>query len=318
MIESAKRPLVLLDYDGTLRSYVINPHEAVPDKRILSVLQRLSQVADVYVVSGRDGKTLGTWLGHLQIGLVCEHGLALKLPGGAWETRRNVSGSALVRLVRPLFEEFVQRTPGSAIEIKQSAIAWHSRAADPEYSQFHSKELVTRLGDLLKRRPYKVLRGNRVIEVRHEHVTKGSAVGHLLERHPTTDFVFCAGDDRTDEDMMRALPETLRKRTIKCWVGAPNAYADYWRESNLGLLGELEAMVSIWEARSRPQGSKKVPSNGHTTVGAASRNVATSPSAKTRSKAGPRKSSVKASAKPQGSPRKTSRRQRSVSKNSAG
>ncbi len=254
VIEQAKRPVVFLDYDGTLRSYVINPREAVPDERILNVLKRLSLVADVYVVSGRDGETLGDWLGHLDIGLVCEHGLAMKLPGGEWEGRKNVSGSALARLVKPLFEEFVRRTPGSSIEIKQAALAWHSRAADPEYSQFQGKELLTRLEDLLKRRPYKVLRGNRVIEVRHEHVTKGSAVGHILERHPRADFIFCAGDDRTDEDMMRALPQGLSKKTITCWVGAPNAHANYWRESNTGLLGELEAIASIWEKGSTERG----------------------------------------------------------------
>jgi hypothetical protein len=137
------------------------------------------------------------------------------------------------------------------LEVKQAAIAWHSRAADPEYSLFQSKELLTRLEDLLKRRPYKVLRGNRVIEVRHEHVTKGSAVGHLLERHPKADFIFCAGDDRTDEDMMRAFPQSLKNKVVTCWVGAPNAHADYWRESNQGLLGELETMASVWEKNAR-------------------------------------------------------------------
>ena len=251
MIERAKRPLVLLDYDGTLRSYVINPSEAVPSERILNVLRRLSTVCQVYVVSGRDGATLERWLGHLDIGLVCEHGLAIKLPD--WQGRRNVSGSALTRLIKPLFDEFVQRTPGSTIEVKQAAIAWHWRAAEPEYSLFQSKELITRLEDLLKRRPYKVLRGNRVIEVRHEHVTKGSAVGHLLERHPKSDFVFCAGDDRTDEDMMRAIPAEFLKKTVRCWVGAPNANAEYWRESSAGLLGELELMAGFWERAAKAQ-----------------------------------------------------------------
>lgn len=243
----AKRPLVLLDYDGTLRPYVINPRDAGPDGRILKTLERLSRVADVYVVSGRDGATLDEWLGHLDIGLVCEHGLALKVPGGSWAAMRNVSGSALSRLVRPLFEEFVRRTPGSSIEIKRASLAWHSRAADPEYSQFQSKELLTRLQEILRRRPYKVVRGNRVIEVRHEQVSKGSAVVRLLEMHPEADFIFCAGDDRTDEDMMRAFPENLKERTVTCWVGAPNVCADYWRESSRGLLGELEAMADIWE-----------------------------------------------------------------------
>lgn len=253
LVSQAERPLFLLDYDGTLRSYVINPKEAVPDQRIVNVIERLSKVADVYVVSGRDGETLGAWLGHLNIGLVCEHGLSMKLPGGEWHGRRNVNGSALIRLVRPLFEEFVRRTPGSSIEIKQAAICWHSRAADPEYSLFQARELLTRLQDLLKRRPYKVLRGNRVIEVRHEDVTKGNAVGQILDLHPSADFVFCAGDDRTDEDMMRAIPERLRSRSVTCWVGAPNAHADYFRESSRGLLGELEAMATVWESRGKKQ-----------------------------------------------------------------
>ena len=264
-IKKARRPLVFLDYDGTLRSYVINPKDAVPDRRILNILERLSKVADVYVVSGRDGATLEEWLGHLDIGLVCEHGLAMKMPDQPWQGRKNISGAALTRLVKPLFKEYVQRTPGSTIEVKQAAIAWHSRASDPEYSAFQSKELVTRLGDLLKRRPYKVLRGNRVIEVRHEAVTKGSAVEELMAKHSDADFLFCAGDDRTDEDMMAAIPDAWRSRTVTCWVGSPNNHADYWRASNTGLLGELESMAAIWEkplhqrsAASSP-GSKKKP-----------------------------------------------------------
>ncbi len=274
MVEKAKKPLVFLDYDGTLRSYVINPKEAVPDERILKVLRRLSESATVYVVSGRDGKTLEQWLGKLPIGLVCEHGLAIKPPGGEWTMRANVSGSALARLITPLFDDFVRRTPGSAIENKKAAIAWHYRAADPEYAAFQAKELLTRLEDVLKRRPYKVLRGNRVIEVRHEHVTKGSAVGHLLDRYTDRDFLFCAGDDRTDEEMMAAIPELWRSRTVTCWVGSRNANAEYWRESNTGLLGELETIVRIW----RRQADKPQPSSR--SARGSSRNEKTSPARK--------------------------------------
>ncbi|NLE86972.1 MAG: bifunctional alpha,alpha-trehalose-phosphate synthase (UDP-forming)/trehalose-phosphatase [Myxococcales bacterium] len=257
LVKNARSPLVFLDYDGTLRSYVINPKEAVPDARILNVLQRLAEYATVYVVSGRDRRTLEDWLGGLPIGLVCEHGLSIKPPGGEWQDRTNVSGSALARFVRPLLEDFSRRTPGSAIEMKQAAIAWHYRGADPEYGSFQAKELLTRLEDLLKRRPYRVLRGNRVIEVRHEHVTKGSAVGHLLDRHPDADFLFCAGDDRTDEEMMNAIPKAWRPRAVTCWVGSRNVTADYWRESDASLLGELEAMIRIWR-----RGSAQPPAAG--------------------------------------------------------
>lgn len=259
LAERAKRPLVVLDYDGTLRSYVINPQDAIPDRRILRTIERLSLVADVYVVSGRDGDTLDRWLGHLNIGLVCEHGLAMKRPSGTWQGSVKVNIASLTRLVRPLLEEYVRRTPGSSIETKRAALAWHSRAADPEYAQFQSHELHAQLEDLLKRRPYRVLKGNRVIEVRHELVTKGSAMDRILESHPDADFIFCAGDDRTDEDMMRAIPKDRLPHTIRCWVGGPNAHAEYWRESNSKLLAELEKLITVLERYPKKRSSEARP-----------------------------------------------------------
>ncbi len=271
----AKRPLVVLDYDGTLRSYVINPQDAVPDRRILRVIERLSELSNVYVVSGRDGETLEKWLGHLNIGLVCEHGLAMKLPGGDWQGSVKVNIAGLNRLVRPLFEEYVRRTPGSSIETKRAALAWHSRAADPEYAQFQSNELHAQLEDLLKKRPYRVLKGNRVIEVRHELVTKGSAMERILEEHPRTDFLFCAGDDRTDEDMMRAIPQRYISKSVRCWVGAVNANAEYWRESNSKLLSELEKLIVLLEREPSPVASKSASAQTKTVKKAAAKKVST-------------------------------------------
>ncbi len=36
---------------------------------------------------------------------------------------------------------------------------------------------------------------------------KGEIVKRLLKREPDCDFIFCAGDDKTDEDMFRALKQ---------------------------------------------------------------------------------------------------------------
>ncbi len=248
-VRDADKPLVLLDYDGTLRSYVVDPREAHPDERILSVLSALAEVAAVYVISGRSADVLEAWLGELDIGLVSEHGLAIREPGGDWERRLNVSGAAIRRLVGPLFEDFMQRTPGSTIEYKEAAVAWHYRAADPEFGAFQANELFALLSDTLRRRPYNAMRGARVIEVRHNSVTKGAALLDLLQRHPDHDLLFCAGDDRTDEDMMEAIPLAWRPRAITCWVGARNARAGYWVESNIALLDQLARMARAWEGR---------------------------------------------------------------------
>jgi trehalose-phosphatase len=43
------------------------------------------------------------------------------------------------------------------------------------------------------------------LEVRPTSVNKGEIVKRLLSQNPETDFIFCAGDDKTDEDMFRAL-----------------------------------------------------------------------------------------------------------------
>jgi trehalose-phosphatase len=190
---------------------------------------------------------------------VCEHGLAVKPPGGEWEARVNVTGAALARLVQPLLQDFVRRTPGSAIEVKQAGIAWHFRASDPEFATFQANDLLAQLQDVLRRRPYGVLRGNRVIEVRHQNVTKGQAVLHILSEYPDTDLVFCAGDDRTDEEMMEAIVGAWRKKSITCWVGGRNAQAAYWVESNVALLAQLELLIRAWKSREsgiRPRGKE--------------------------------------------------------------
>ncbi len=241
----AAKPLILLDYDGTLRAYERNPSNAAPNERIRDVLRALSRRANVYVISGRDAATLEKWLGDLPIGLVCEHGFAMRPAAGVWSEQIGQDLAALERL-QDVFDEFVRRTPGSRTERKRSAIAWHFRSADPEFGIFQSKELLNEIEELLKREPYSVLQGNKVIEVRHVNSTKGRAAEELLRRHPETDAVFCGGDDRTDEDMMEALRRVWGNSAVLCWVGGKNACADYWTESTLSLLQELEALCQLW------------------------------------------------------------------------
>ena len=57
-----------------------------------------------------------------------------------------------------------------------------------------------------------MLRGNHLVEVRPAGVNKGSAVLRVLPQSAQEGakngvFVFAAGDDRTDEDLFRRLPE---------------------------------------------------------------------------------------------------------------
>lgn len=247
-IAKAKKPLILLDYDGTLRPFVLEPRDAIPEAHAKHALKRLTEVATVYIISGRPGDTLDEWLGDLDLGFVCEHGFATKHLGGEWEERGRLGGQVLTRIVEPILQDFVRRTPGSRIERKRTSLAWHYRAADPEYGAFQANELFAMLEDTLKRRPYNVLKGSRVIEVRHESATKGRATSALLKMHNKADFLFCAGDDRTDEEMMEAIPRTWDSRAVTCWVGMPNSRAQYWVPTSDALIQALETMASAWGA----------------------------------------------------------------------
>jgi trehalose-phosphatase len=67
-----------------------------------------------------------------------------------------------------------------------------------------------------------IITGKKNIEVRPNLTSKGKIISMLLERHKV-DFVFCAGDDKTDEDMFKALcqmPENIR--TFTCKIGHPS------------------------------------------------------------------------------------------------
>jgi trehalose-6-phosphatase len=64
--------------------------------------------------------------------------------------------------------------------------------------------------------------------------------------------LLCAGDDRTDEEMMDAINGRWRSRSITCWVGSKNAHAGYWIASNVAFLQELERLAEVWrEVRGR-------------------------------------------------------------------
>ena len=82
------------------------------------------------------------------------------------------------------------------------------RRADcnPSISLFQCHQCQDLLeNNLARKRPIEVLVGKKNLEVRPLAVNKGEIVKRILYENPRAEFVFCAGDDKTDEDMFRAL-----------------------------------------------------------------------------------------------------------------
>ncbi|KAF8069052.1 trehalose 6-phosphate phosphatase [Lyophyllum atratum] len=207
--EGGKR-LFLFDYDGTLAPIVKTPSMAVPSASTLEALERLS--ADprnlVYIISGRDGGFLEQHLGHLKrVGFSAEHGGFVRTPGSTeWVNFTENLDMEWLGEVGEIFRYYTERTAGSHIETKKSSITWHYRGSDPEWGQFQCRQCQDLLeNNLAHKRPIEVLVGKKNLEVRPIAVNKGEIVKRILYQNPDAQFVFCAGDDKTDEDMFRAL-----------------------------------------------------------------------------------------------------------------
>lgn len=205
---SASAPLLLLDYDGTLREFTTLPGEASPSPAINRTLERILRYpgATVVIVSGRDRDTLTTWFGHLRIGLVAEHGAWTRLdPDAEWEESEFLAESTWKPYVLPLLNEYMQRTPGSYLEEKAAALVWHYRGADRDLGAWQARELTAHLAEFLANEPAEVTRGAMIVEVRQQGVNKGTAYEHLSTRIGPFDFELAMGDDNTDEDLFAAL-----------------------------------------------------------------------------------------------------------------
>ncbi len=202
----AKRPLLLLDYDGTLVPIAAEPQLAAPDRELLDLLRRLVARVQrsVYIVTGRERGALERWLGASGVGLIAEHGAWLRESGQDWRLTKPQSPDWKAQIA-PILRAYVNQVAGSLLEEKDRSIAWHYRRSDPELGAQRAKELADELTQFTANLELQVLEGKKVIEVRGAGVNKGAvAVTLALELRP--DFVLAIGDDQTDEELFRALP----------------------------------------------------------------------------------------------------------------
>ena len=204
----ARARSVLLDYDGTLREFEIHPDLAQPTPEIRALLRSLAELpeTEVHIISGRRRRNLEQWLGRLPVHLCAEHGYLARAPGGEWRTLLDLDLSWL-RPIERLLRRVAADVPGAHVERKSCSVAWHYRQAEPEYGSWRARELLNDLHQHLAGAPAEVLVGHQVVEVRALGVDKGVYVRSLFpEGKESTHFVLGLGDDRTDHDLLDALP----------------------------------------------------------------------------------------------------------------
>lgn len=234
----AKNKMIFLDYDGTLVAFNEKPDLAIPDAKLLSIIDRLCKLlnTDVAIVSGRDQAFLDKWFAKLPITLVAEHGHYIKRKGAEWNG--SITGKKeWMADVLPIFETFTDRTPGTFIEEKHNSLVWHYRKTDPELAAGRVVEIKTVLSSLISDE-VTILDMDKALEVVDRQVNKGSAVFEI-KNQGDYDFILCIGDDVTDENMFVSLPD--HAYTVK--VGRKPTAAKYYIESVAQVKALLLGMV---------------------------------------------------------------------------
>jgi trehalose 6-phosphate synthase/phosphatase len=236
--KAASNRLLFLDYDGTLVPFARHPKQALPGKELLDLLDALSndEQTQLVIVSGRNYRDLDAWFSSLPVHLIAEHGAATKYKGDLWHHEFE-NGQDWKELIRPSLQLFKQRSPGSFIEEKNYSLAWHYRAVDPELGFIRSRELLDNLYNLVRNTNLNIIEGNKVIEVRVGGVDKGTAAKKIFDLFPS-DFAIAVGDDKTDEDMFKALAD----KAVTMKVGSDLTAAQYNLTSHYEVIKLLQQL----------------------------------------------------------------------------
>ena len=205
---NAESRLLILDYDGTLTPLRQLPGLAKPSRELLKLLKRVGseQNTTLLICSGRTKADMNSWFGNLPVDLSAEHGIWIRPAGGRWEQHLLLKDD-WKNQIRPIIESYVDRTPKSFIEEKTLGLAWHYRRCEPDQATVRLNELRDTLMEYVQNKNLCLLDGNKVLEVRDVNASKGNIVNLWLQKKKW-DFILCAGDDVTDEEMFRAVPDS--------------------------------------------------------------------------------------------------------------
>lgn len=205
---SSKKRIFLCELEGTLTAPQLHPSLLIPSSTLLSTLKDL--IADeknqVWILSSRDRKTLKRWFADPRYGLVAEDGNAFYFPNSQeWQERMMDVDLSWQALVKPVFNDFTDTTPGSETEISDVSITWFYRGVDPVYGEYQKNNLLLHLQGL-PNLPIEVFSGEQFVGVRLAGVNKGSSVKRILEEsREEAEFVLCFGSELMFDELRKHL-----------------------------------------------------------------------------------------------------------------
>lgn len=211
---------LFLDYDGTLVPIAPTPAEARPDNELLNLLTDLAHTPafDVIILSGRPLSSLQAFLPVPGLTLAGIYGVEVQQNGEV--IVRGISPDQIrpvVGQVKEAWERVIDKRNGFLLEDKGLAIALHARWADPGEAVTVLERARNAVSSTLPADDFRVLGGDRFLEVAPANAHKGQTVAWLLARRRSANALpVYFGDDDKDEEAFSVI---RRHRGIPIGVG---------------------------------------------------------------------------------------------------
>jgi trehalose-phosphatase len=233
----AARAALLLDYDGTLAPFRVDPARALPYPGITLALEALMHGTDTHVVlvSGRRARDLLPLLGLRRTPEIWgAHGWERRFPDGRTEIAPQAEPALRALAEAEGWIGEIEAIGGRG-ELKPACLAVHWRGLDP-LAAARISELVTRNWSRQARDTgLELHRFEGGIELRVPGRHKGHVVATIRAELPDATLAFL-GDDLTDEDAFRSIADDglgvlvrneFRDTAAALWLRPPHELLEF-------------------------------------------------------------------------------------------
>lgn len=239
-LSHAPARLLMLDYDGTLAPFHVQPECAVPYPEVAAVLEEIvaAGTTRVVIVSGRPAGEVAPLLALASRPEIWgSHGWERLLPDG----RRTVEepGAEARRSLAAAIAAVEKEMPrDTRLEQKLASVALHWRGLPPHAADEAKRRATAAWEPLTAQGTLEILPFDGGLELRTVGCNKQYAVKAVLSETAPDSAVAYLGDDITDEDAFRAVktrglgvlvrPE-FRETSADVWLKPPHELVEFMR-----------------------------------------------------------------------------------------
>ncbi|MBS3741537.1 MAG: bifunctional alpha,alpha-trehalose-phosphate synthase (UDP-forming)/trehalose-phosphatase [Candidatus Cloacimonetes bacterium] len=236
--KKSQKRLILIDYDGAFTPYC-EGEIVEPSQDTIDTLENLTQDErnEFVIFSQAERSEMDKCFRNLDTNFVADQGAYLKRKNQDWE-KLDMFDTEWKSDLLPVFELFVDRTPGSTLIEKEFSIIWDYSDASFDLGELRARELINELMGVTGNMDLQILEKENRIELRASGLSKEHAALRWLANEKW-DFVLAVSDGLAGKTFYDHLPE--KSYSIK--IGKPETKSKYYVKSPEVIIDFLKKLI---------------------------------------------------------------------------